>query len=149
MAEKMKLVNPQKFDVGVRTQDRPMGMNIKAGSFVLVSKDDVSYISSISNVIQKGLLRFENLSEDKEDTAHEVASSLGIDVENDPNFADEEDIKKHLALSAKKMEEWLDKITEPFVLDRVYRVAMAQDALTATKLKILKNKMPDKDFIGE
>ena len=42
MADKIKLVNPQKFDVGVRTQDRPMGMNIKAGSFVLVSTDDVS-----------------------------------------------------------------------------------------------------------
>ncbi len=149
MAEKMKLVNPQKFDVGVRTQDRPMGMNIKAGSFVLVSKDDISYISSISNVIQRGLLRFENLSEDKEDTAHEMAVSLGIDTENDPHFADDEEIKKHLALSAKKMEEWLDKITEPFVLDRVYQVAMAQDNLTATKLKILKSKMPNKDFIGE
>lgn len=149
MADKIKLVNPQKFDVGVRTQDRPMGMNIKAGSFVLVSKDDVSYISSISNVIQRGLLRFENLADDKEDTAHEMEMSLGIDPENDPHFADDEDIKKHLAMTPKKLGEWLDTITESFVLDRVYDVAMSMENLTAPKLKVLKNKMPDRDFIGE
>ena len=91
MADKIKLVNPQKFDVGVRTQDRPMGMNIKAGSFVLVSTDDVSYISSISNIIQRGLLRIENLSGDTNDTAHEVEMSIGIDPEHDPHFSDDED----------------------------------------------------------
>ena len=96
MADKIKLVNPQKFDVGVRTQDRPMGMNIKAGSFVLVSTDDVSYISSISNIIQRGLLRIENLSGDTNDTAHEVEMSIGIDPEHDPHFSDDEDIRKHL-----------------------------------------------------
>ena len=149
MADKIKLVNPQKFDVGVRTQDRPMGMNIKAGSFVLVSTDDVSYISSISNIIQRGLLRIENLSGDTNDTAHEVEMSIGIDPEHDPHFSDDEDIRKHLASTPKKIGEWLDTITEPFVLDRVNDVAMSMDNLTAPKLKVLKAKMPERDFIGE
>lgn len=149
MAEKIKLVNPQKFDVGVRTQDRPMGMNIKAGSFVLVSKDDISYISSISDIIQRGLLRFENMSGDTEDTAREMEMTLGIDPENDPNFSDDEEIRKHLSSTPKKLGEWLDTITEPFMLDRVYDVAMKMENLTAPKLKVLKSKMPDREFIGE
>ena len=33
MSDKMKVYNPQKFDVGVVLLDKPMGINIKAGSF--------------------------------------------------------------------------------------------------------------------
>ena len=70
---------------------------------------------------------------------------------NNPNahFSDDEDIRKHLASTPKKIGEWLDTITEPFVLDRVYDVAMSMDNLTAPKLKVLKAKMPERDFIGE
>ena len=35
------------------------------------------------------------------------------------------------------------------MLDRIYDVAMEMDNLTAPKLKVLKTRMPDKDFIGE
>ena len=149
MAEKLKLVNPQKFDVGIRTQDRPMGMNIKAGSFVLVSEDDINYIATISSILQRGLLRIENTAGSKDDGAQEIAASIGIDMQNDPLFADEEDIRKHLSSTPKKISEWLDTIVEPFMLDRVYDVAMSMDNLTAPKLKVLKARMPDKDFIGE
>lgn len=149
MAEKLKLVNPQKFDVGIRTQDRPMGMNIKAGSFVLVSEDDINYIATISSILQRGLLRIENTAGSKDDGAQEIAASIGIDMQNDPLFADEEDIRKHLSSTPKKIGEWLDTIVEPFMLDRIYDVAMSMDNLTAPKLKVLKARMPDKDFIGE
>ena len=147
--DKIKLVNPQKFDIGVKTQDRPMGMNVKAGSFIIVSEDDVSYISSISNIIQRGLLRLENLAGATKDVAREVEQSIGIDPENDPHFADDEDIRKHLSTTPKKLAEWLDTIEEPYVLDRVYDIAMSMDSLTAPKLKVLKARMPDRDFIGE
>lgn len=33
---KVKLCNPQKFNVGVKTLDRPDGYNIASGSFILV-----------------------------------------------------------------------------------------------------------------
>lgn len=33
MAEKIKLLNPQKFDVGIVTLENKVGINIKAGSF--------------------------------------------------------------------------------------------------------------------
>lgn len=149
MEKNIKLVNPQKFDIGIKTYDKPNGINIQHGSFVLVSEDEVNYISSISNVIQRGLLRIENAFGQKEDRAKELTVELGLDVENDPAFADDEDIRKHLSASAKKIEEWLADVTEEFMLDRIYDVAMQMaDKMTAPKLKVLSAKMPDKNFIG-
>lgn len=37
MDKNIKLVNPQKFDIGVKTFDKPNGVNIQHGSFILVS----------------------------------------------------------------------------------------------------------------
>lgn len=35
MADRIRIYNPQKFDIGVTTQDKPIGMNVKAGSFIM------------------------------------------------------------------------------------------------------------------
>ena len=35
MSEKIRVINPQKFDVGVITQDKPLGLNIKSGGFIM------------------------------------------------------------------------------------------------------------------
>lgn len=149
MADKnIKLVNPQKFDVGIKTYDKPNGVNIQRGSFVLVSQDEVNYISSISDVIQRGVLRIENAFGQKEDRAAELFTELGLDS-NDPSFSTDDDIRKHLSMSAKKIEEWLSGITEDFLLDRIYDIAMEMaDKMTAPKLKVLSAKMPEKNFIG-
>lgn len=50
MNEKIKLVNPQKFSVGVKTLNRPDGFNIGPGSFAMVSSDDIAYLASISSI---------------------------------------------------------------------------------------------------
>lgn len=149
MADKnIKLVNPQKFDVGVKTFDKPNGVNIQHGSFIPVSQDEVNYISTISDLIQRGVLRIENIFGQKEDVATQVFNRLGLDA-NDPTFSTDDDIRKHLAMSAKKIQEWLDQINEKFMLDRIYDIAMEMsDKMTAPKLKVLSTKMPDRDFIG-
>lgn len=69
MEKNIKLVNPQKFDIGVKTFDKPMGINITHGSFILLSEDEVNYITSISDLIQRGMLRIENAAGAKEDRA--------------------------------------------------------------------------------
>lgn len=147
MADRIKLSNPHKFDVGIKTQDKPMGMNIKAGSFVLVSEDDVNYIATISTLLQRGVLRIENSAEAKEDVASDIQTALGIH-ESDPHFADDEDIRKHLSATPKKIEEWLGTVTEPFMLDRIYDIAMSMD-LTSLRMAKLKEKMPDRFFLAD
>lgn len=140
MNEKVKVINPQKFDVGVNLLSMPLGINIKAKSFAMVTEEDVNYIASISNVFTRGLLLVE-----KEKT--EILEAVGVNPETDIGYMTDEEIKKKLSGTAKRLEEWLEEIEEEFILDRVYDVAMSMD-LNLNKVKILQAKMPKKDFMN-
>lgn len=142
MADKIKVYNPQKFDVGIITQDKPMGINVKSGSFVLLTQDEISYLASVCTLFQRGCLRVE------EKHAAETMQELGIDVNNDPNYVDDEDIKAKLSGTPKSIEKWLAGITEPYVFDRIYDVA-ADMNLSVAKVKVLQAKMPNKNFLED
>lgn len=142
MADKIRVINPQKFDVGVITQDKPIGMNIKAGGFIMLTQDDIDYIMSISNLFQRGFLRIE------ETKAAEIMESIGIDVNTDPNFIDDEDIRKKLNGTAKNIEKWLNDIHEEYILDRIFDVARDMN-LNMSKIKVLQTKMPGKNFLDD
>ena len=140
MSEKVKVINPQKFDVGVKLLSMPLGINIKAKSFALVTEEDVNYIASISDVFTRGLLKLE-----EEKT--EMLQAVGVDPTNNIAYIPDEEIKKKLSGSAKKLEEWLDGITEEYALDRIYDIAKDMD-LNLNKVKILQGRMPNKDFMN-
>lgn len=142
MADKIRVINPQKFDVGVITQDKPIGMNIKAGGFIMLTQDDIDYIMSISTLFQRGFLRIE------ETKAAEIMESVGIDVNTDPNFIDDEDIRKKLNGTAKNIEKWLNDIHEEYILDRIFDVAKDMN-LNMSKIKVLQAKMPSKNFLDD
>lgn len=142
MADKIRVINPQKFDVGVITQDKPIGLNIKAGGFVMLTQDDIDYIMSISSLFQRGFLRIE------ETKAAEIFESVGIDIKNDPNFIDDEDIRKKLGGTAKSIEKWLSTVNEEHILDRVFDVAQDMN-LSMSKIKVLQAKMPNRNFLGD
>ena len=57
-----------------------------------------------------------------------------------------EEIKKKLSGTGKKLREWLATIEEGHTLDRVFDVAVGMN-LSVDKIKILKEKMPDKEFL--
>ena len=97
---------------------------------------------SISSIFQRGFLRIE------ETKAAEIMESVGIDVNTDNNFVTDEDIRKKLAGTAKNIEKWLDEITEPYILDRIFDVAKDMN-LNMSKIKVLQSKMPEKDFLSE
>ena len=97
---------------------------------------------SISSIFQRGFLRIE------ETKAAEIMESVGIDVNTDNNFVTDEDIRKKLAGTAKSIEKWLDEITEPYILDRIFDVAKDMN-LNMSKIKVLQSKMPEKDFLSE
>lgn len=138
MVSKIKVYNPQKFDVGVKTLDNQVGINIKAGSFALLDENDIAYITSTSTLFERGLLRVD-------DEHNETLQSSGVDPVNNPNYIDDADIRKILSGSQKKIAEWLNTINEEYILERVYDIANDMD-LTAGKIKVLKAKMPDRDF---
>ena len=59
---------------------------------------------------------------------------------------DAETIQKKLGLRISQLKTWLDNISEPYLLDAIYDVAMTMD-LPASKLQLLQERMPDKEFI--
>lgn len=134
-AKNIRLWNKQKFDIGVVLSDNPAGVNIGHGKFQMVSEDDLYFISATCDVLQRGLLEVE---ENKVQVL-EDAGVISVAVKD-------EDIKKYLSGSAKKLGEWLVDINDPIVLDKIYDMATQMD-LTAAKLKALREKMPDREFI--
>lgn len=139
--KKIKVYNRQKFNVGIKMPSKPDGINIAPGSFTYMTEDDIEYVMSISTIFQKGYLRVE---EDKT----EILADMGIDVVNDPNFLDDEMIRKKLTQTPKKLGEWLDTVNSEHTMDRIYDVAMNMD-LSMTRLKVLNEKMPDRNILGE
>lgn len=139
MADTIKLMNPQKFDVGIKRLNDSVGINIRAGSFAMVTEDDIAYLASVSDVFRRGILRVEQKN-------LEAMQAAGIDQENDPNFITNEEIARELGGTARKIREWLRDVNEGHILDRVYDVAMGMN-LSQDKLKALQEKMPDKAFL--
>lgn len=140
MNEKIRLRNPQKFNVGIITNDKPYGLNIAPGSFTIVSKDDVDFLMATSTLLQKGILRVEG--EQKE----EVLEQMGVKEEDNANFMSDEDIKKKLSGNANQLRKWLDGDIEPYVFEKIAEIADGMN-LNANKLQVLKEKIPNHDFL--
>ncbi len=140
MEEMLVLKNPQKFNVGIVTYDKKEGVNIAPGSFALVTQRELNYLDSTSTLLRRGVLFVEENDE--------AMQKIGIDMATNPNFISDEEIKKKLSGTLKKMKEWLDGVTEGYILDRIYDVAMGMN-LNIDKVNVLIKKMPDKKFMDE
>ena len=141
MKERLRLRNPQKFNVGIVTLENPYGMNIAPGAFTVVTQDDVDYLMGTSTLLQKGILRVEGEKQE------EVMESLGVVTENNANFMSDEDIKKKLAGNANQLRKWLDSTeAEPYVLDKIAQLASEMN-LSQNKLQVLKDKIPNFEFL--
>lgn len=140
MENRIKVYNRQKFNIGIKLPSKPDGLNIAPGSFTYMTRDDIEYLMSLSNLFQKGYLR--------EEEGSNVVAEAGIDTVNDPNFMSDAEIEKKLGASAKKVGEWLDTVDSEHTLDRIFDVAMNMN-LPMNKLKVLNEKMPDRNILGD
>jgi hypothetical protein len=141
MAEKMRLNNPNKFAVGIITPEKEYGVNILPGAFTMVTQDEVDYIMATSTLLQNGVLQ---LAGEKQ---KELAATMGIEMENNANFMSDEDIKKKLSVNANQLKKWLDTVdAEPYVLNRIAEIASGMN-LSMNKIQVLKDKIPDFEFI--
>lgn len=135
--KRIRVYNPNKFDVGIMLLNG-REQNVPHGSFVMLTQDDIDYIASLSKVFSKGYLRVEAAEE------QEVLENLGINKEEEPNFMDDVDIKKKLALSAAKLGAWLDTIEDKVLLHRIADIAKEND-IPASKMKLIAAKVPEVD----
>ena len=105
-------------------------------------KDEIDYLMATSTLLQNGVLQ---LAGEKQ---NELAATMGVEMENNANFMSDEDIKKKLSGNANQLKKWLssDDI-QPYVLDKIATIAKGMN-LSANKLQVLREKMPDYDFLG-
>lgn len=141
MSERIRLRNPQKFNVGIVTPDKPHGLNIAPGAFTIVTQDEIDYLMGTSQVLHKGVLQVEG------EKAEEVLENLGVEKENNANFMSDEDIKKKLSMNANQLKKWLDSTqAEPYVLNRIAEIASGMN-LSMNKIQVLKDRIPNFEFI--
>ena len=140
MEHNIRLYNRNKFNVGVVTPGKPYGQNIVAGGFILVSQDDVDYLTATSTVLQSGMLQLEG------EKKQERAEQIGIDMKDNANFMSDEEIKKKLSGNAAQLKKWLSGDIELYTLDRIAEIAKGMN-LSMNKIQVLQDKMPNYEFI--
>lgn len=128
MAEMVRVLNKNKFDVGI-TKMNGAGMNIHPGSFALLSVEDVQWINSICPLFERGILRLS-----QED--NHVLTEMGVHVDENPNVMTDDEIRAQLAKPARSIDKWLSAISEDYVLANVADIAMGMD-LAKSKLDVL------------
>lgn len=143
MSEKMRLNNPNEFDVGIVTPEKQYGVNIRPKAFTMVTQDEVDYLMATSTLLQDGVLR---LNGEKQ---KELADTIGVNMEDNANFMSDEDIKKKLSGNANQLRKWLnsDEI-KPYVLDKIAAIAKTMN-LSMNKIQVLQEKLPDYDFFDK
>lgn len=139
--DRIRLMNPQKFNVGIITIDKPYGINIAPGAFTIVTKDDLDYLMATSGLIRDGILRVQG------EMQEEVLQSIGVEKEDNANFMDEEEIKRKLSGNANQLRKWLESgDIKPFVMEKIADIAKGMN-LSMNKIKVLQEKMPEYDFM--
>ena len=119
MSDRIRLRNPQKFNVGIITPDKPYGQNIAPGAFTIVTQDDIDYLMGSSKLLQKGIL----------------------------NFMSDEDIRKKLGMNCNALKKWLDTTeAEPYVLQKIAEIASTMN-LSMNKVQLLQERVPNFEFI--
>ena len=137
---KIRLDNPNKFNVGIITPEKQYGQNIAPGAFIYVSNDELEYLMATTNLLQRGILRVHG------EQKKEVEERLNIDSENNANFMSDEDIRKKLSGNANQLKKWLNGDIEPFVLERIAYIAKTMN-LSMSKVQVLQDRIPNYEFI--
>lgn len=141
MNERIRLRNPQTFNVGIITTDKPYGVNIAPGAFTIVNQDELDYLMGTSTLLQKGVLQVDGAQKE------EIIEALGVNTENNANFMSDDDIRKKLSMNATQLKKWLESTeAEPYVLDKIAEIASTMN-LSLNKIQILKDKIPKFEFI--
>ena len=143
MSDKYRVNNPHDYPVGIITPEKQYGVNIPPKAFTMCTQDEIDYLMATSTLFQNGVLR---LAEDKQ---KELASAMGIEMEDNANFMSDEDIKKKLSGNANQLRKWLESDDiKPYVMDKIAAIAKTMN-LSLNKIQVLQDKLPEYDFINK
>ena len=144
--QRFRVFNRCKYDVGVKLING-QAPNIKAGSFLPLTVNDILFIESICGekkfFSSKMLVPVDDSG--RELTLEELG---GYPDPNTKRHLSDEEITAALKKPAKAIEAWLNEIEDPEELHAIFEVAKTLD-LPSSKLKVLRSKMPHKEWLGE
>lgn len=145
MAEqRYRVTNTCKFDIGI-TLPSQQNIVIKAGSFQLLTADDIMYAESICRKTKyfskRMLIPYD--AQNKQVPFEQLGGFMEVDA--NPHLSDEE-IKTAFKQSVKKVESWLQEVQDPSELFAIAEVAKTMD-LPASKLKLIMDKVPNLDLL--
>lgn len=136
--DKTRVYNQRKYSIGLILQNGAERV-IHPGSFALLARDEIEYLASVAPSLFDGekQLRLEDRA---------LAAQLGFVDDAQAETLDAEAIRKRLSQRVPQVRVWLEGVTEPYLLDAIYDVAAEMD-LPASKLQLLKERMPEREFI--
>ena len=139
--EKVKVTNCTKYAIGIRLING-IERNIPAGASLRLPKEDMEYIMAVA----PGLFAVPSqlLVEDEE-----LCEMAGIDPSVENLSTNEAGIIKKLKGTDKALKTWLEPITQPHMLEAIYEAAKKVPNISAAKMKILKEKMPERYFLED
>ena len=142
-----RVYNRCKHDIGVYISNGQQSLNIKAGSFAVLSVNDILYIESICNKRKyfsgKMLVPVDDSGKDLS-----LEDIGGFTDESAPVHHNENEIESNLKKPFNAFKAWISKIEDPVELHEIWEVGKKMD-LPASKLKILSSKMPNRDLLEE
>lgn len=141
-----RVENRCKYDIGVRLVNGTF-RNVEAGSFMPLTVDDIMFIEGLCKkkkyFTQRYLVPVDEYGKDV------PMDQLGlVKAKNAVAHLDEAEISAALKQSPAKIEKWLDQFSDPVELDEICEIAKSLD-LPMNKVKVLKAKCPNKDWLGQ
>ena len=142
-----RVYNRTKHNIGVKISNGQLSVNIVAGSFVSLSATDILYIDSIC--AKKRFFSSRMLVPVDETGKDLTLEDLGgfTNIDSGVHLSDEE-ITENLEKSVNHIKTWIESIEDPVELFQILEVGKSMD-LPASKLKILKAKVPEKDLLED
>lgn len=136
--KKIRVYNDRRYDIGVQLVNKQT-INIKSGSFALLTEDDIAYIESICSYDKKlfgtGKLRIDK-PEEKD------LGDLGVyPVEQNQHLPTEE-IEQRLHGKLADLKEWIASITDKSLLFEIREVAKGID-LPVSRMRVINDAMPE------
>lgn len=136
--DKIRVYNRRKYAIGLVLQSGVERV-IQPGTYVPLSLDDIEYAASMAPQLFEDEKQLQ--LEDRE-----LASRLGFILDASQPPLDAEEIRKKLSMRLPQVKAWLDTIHEGYLLDAICDAAATMD-LPASKLQLLQDRLPDRDFL--
>lgn len=147
MTKTYRVYNKCKYDIGVQLVNNQT-VCITPNSFRLLTADDILYIESICSTVKVFSQKYLVIIDPDNGQEISLQEVGGYTEEDRPVHMNDDEIIAQLKQPAKKLEAWIATVDDAAELHGIYEVAKTMD-LPASKLKLLTQYMPDKDFLAE